>query len=42
MATFTGGMRRYGDEPNKSVGRIVLGASFSPVKRVSYTVEVLA
>ena len=34
-----GSMRRYGDEPSKSVGRIVLDASFSPVKRVSYTVE---
>ena len=32
-------MRRYGDEPTKSIGRIVLDASFSPVKRVSYTVE---
>ncbi|MEI8324163.1 MAG: DNA-directed RNA polymerase subunit alpha [Betaproteobacteria bacterium] len=34
-----GTMRRYGDEPSKSIGRIVLDASFSPVKRVSYTVE---
>lgn len=34
-----GTMRRYGDEPNKSIGRIVLDASFSPVRRVSYTVE---
>ena len=34
-----GTMRRHGDEPNKSIGRIVLDASFSPVKRVSYTVE---
>ena len=34
-----GSMRRYGDEPTKSIGRIVLDASFSPVKRVSYTVE---
>ena len=34
-----GTMRRYGDEPTKSIGRIVLDASFSPVKRVSYTVE---
>lgn len=34
-----GNMRRYGDEPAKSIGRIVLDASFSPVKRVSYTVE---
>jgi DNA-directed RNA polymerase subunit alpha len=34
-----GTMRRYGDESNKVIGRIVLDASFSPVKRVSYTVE---
>jgi DNA-directed RNA polymerase subunit alpha len=34
-----GTMRRHADEPNKSIGRIVLDASFSPVKRVSYTVE---
>ncbi len=34
-----GNLRRYGDEPTKSIGRIVLDASFSPVKRVSYTVE---
>lgn len=34
-----GSMRRHADEPNKSIGRIVLDASFSPVKRVSYTVE---
>ena len=34
-----GTMRRYGDEPTKAIGRIVLDASFSPVKRVSYTVE---
>ncbi|MEN9374605.1 MAG: hypothetical protein RIR79_2157 [Pseudomonadota bacterium] len=34
-----GNMRRYGDEPNKSIGRIILDASYSPVKRVSYTVE---
>ena len=34
-----GNMRRYGDESSKSIGRIVLDASFSPVKRVSYTVE---
>lgn len=34
-----GNMRRYGDESTKSIGRIVLDASFSPVKRVSYTVE---
>jgi DNA-directed RNA polymerase subunit alpha len=34
-----GNVRRYGDESPKSIGRIVLDASFSPVKRVSYTVE---
>ena len=34
-----GSMRRYADEPTKALGRIVLDASFSPVKRVSYTVE---
>jgi DNA-directed RNA polymerase subunit alpha len=34
-----GTMRRYGDEPTKSIGRILLDASFSPVARVSYTVE---
>jgi DNA-directed RNA polymerase subunit alpha len=34
-----GTLRRYGDEPTKSIGRIVLDASFSPVRRVSYAVE---
>ena len=34
-----GNMRRFGDEPTKSIGRIVLDASFSPVRRVSYAVE---
>ncbi|WP_293604792.1 DNA-directed RNA polymerase subunit alpha [Polaromonas sp. UBA4122] len=34
-----GNLRRYGDESPKSIGRIVLDASFSPVKRVSYVVE---
>ncbi len=34
-----GNIRRYADEPTKSIGRIVLDASFSPVKRVSYIVE---
>ena len=34
-----GTMRRYGDESTKSIGRIVLDASFSPVARVSYTVD---
>jgi DNA-directed RNA polymerase subunit alpha len=34
-----GNLRRYGEESSKSIGRIVLDASFSPVKRVSYAVE---
>ena len=34
-----GTVRRYGDDTTKSIGRIVMDASFSPVKRVSYTVE---
>jgi DNA-directed RNA polymerase subunit alpha len=34
-----GTVRRHGDESTKSIGRIVLDASFSPVRRVSYTVE---
>jgi DNA-directed RNA polymerase subunit alpha len=34
-----GNLRRFGDEPTKSIGRIVLDATFSPVARVSYTVE---
>jgi DNA-directed RNA polymerase subunit alpha len=34
-----GTMRRYADEATKSIGRIVLDASFSPVTRVSYAVE---
>ena len=34
-----GNVRRYGDESTKSIGRIVLDASFSPVRRVSYNVE---
>jgi DNA-directed RNA polymerase subunit alpha len=34
-----GTMRKYGDEPTKAIGRIVLDASFSPVRRVSYSVE---
>jgi DNA-directed RNA polymerase subunit alpha len=38
-AYVPGTLRRYGDEPTKSIGRIVLDASFSPVSRVSYTVE---
>jgi DNA-directed RNA polymerase subunit alpha len=38
-AYVPGTMRRHGDEATKSIGRIVLDASFSPVSRVSYTVE---
>ena len=34
-----GTLRRHADEPSRSIGRIVLDASFSPVKRVSYAVE---
>ena len=34
-----GNLRRFGDEPTKSIGRIVLDASYSPVRRVSYAVE---
>ena len=34
-----GTVRRYGEEPSKSIGRIVLDASFSPVSHVSYSVE---
>ena len=34
-----GNMRRFGDETTKAIGRIVLDASFAPVRRVSYSVE---
>src|ERR1700731_98483 len=34
-----GNVRRYGEETAKVIGRIVLDASFSPVRRVSYAVE---
>jgi len=34
-----GTLRHYADEGTKTVGRIVLDASFSPVRRVSYAVE---
>ena len=34
-----GNMRIVGDEESKSIGKIVLDASYSPVKRVSYAVE---
>lgn len=34
-----GNVRRYGEDHTKVIGRMVLDASFSPVKRVSYSVE---
>src|SRR5678809_1346284 len=34
-----GNLRRFGDETTKAIGRIVLDASFAPVRRVSYSVE---
>ena len=34
-----GTMRAFKDDHSKTIGRIVMDASFSPVKRVSYTVE---
>lgn len=34
-----GNIRRYGDESSKTIGRLVLDASFSPVLRVNYNVE---
>ena len=34
-----GNMRIVGDEETKSIGKIVLDASYSPIKRVSYSVE---
>ncbi len=34
-----GNVRNFGDEGGKSIGHIVLDASFSPVRRVSYAVE---
>ena len=34
-----GNMRSYADENTKLIGRIVLDASFSPIRRVSYAVE---
>ena len=36
---YVPGNLRQGEESSRSIGRIVLDASFSPVKRVSYTVE---
>lgn len=34
-----GDLRRYSDEATKSMGRILLDASYSPIRRVSYAVE---
>ena len=34
-----GNVRRLNEDANKTIGRIVLDASFSPVRRVSYSVE---
>jgi DNA-directed RNA polymerase subunit alpha len=34
-----GTMRHLGEESTRSIGRIVLDASFSPIRRVSYSVE---
>lgn len=34
-----GNVRRYADEGSKPIGKMVLDASFSPIRRVSYAVE---
>jgi len=34
-----GNIRRLSEDANKTIGRIILDASFSPVRRVSYAVE---
>lgn len=34
-----GNIRRYGDEMSKSIGRVILDASFSPIKNVVYAVK---
>jgi len=34
-----GNLRALSDEPSHTIGRIVLDASYSPIRRVSYTVE---
>ncbi|KAK0329977.1 hypothetical protein LTR94_034616, partial [Friedmanniomyces endolithicus] len=34
-----GNVRRLSEDTNKTIGRIILDASFSPVRRVSYAVE---
>ena len=36
---YVPGSLRRGEDPSRALGRIVLDASFSPIKRVSYTVE---
>jgi len=36
---YVPGNLRRGDDASRSIGRILLDASFSPIKRVSYTVE---
>jgi len=36
---YVPGNLRRNDDPSRSIGRIVLDASFSPIKRVRYTVE---
>ena len=34
-----GNVRRLAEDANKTIGRIILDASYSPVRRVSYTVD---
>ncbi len=34
-----GNVRRLSEDTNKTIGRIILDASFSPIRRVSYSVE---
>ncbi len=34
-----GNVRRLSEDANKTIGRIILDASFSPIRRVSYSVE---
>ena len=34
-----GNVRRLSEDTNKTIGKIILDASFSPIKRVSYSVE---
>ena len=35
-----GNIRAFGDDHSKTIGRIVMDASFSPVRKVSYAVEI--